>query len=253
LVTDGPRNGIPAIHWLADTTRSGTDLSPRGGKPPGGYRHIGTTWRTGTRARDEPARVRRRGGGSTRGGRASDQARERGGARGESVRGHGGARTGSSVRRRGLVRWGQVRAAPVQQGRKEGRGSPKRSVETLAPHSDPLTSGGGRMSLRRCARGGYLSQGSNRLWAQVPVVVFMGVPWGWAPPGGGTRRSSRGARGKGISSRGACAAFKLRGLGGASFLRATRKRRSSRGARWTRQTGRQDGRGWGSPGTEARR
>jgi len=51
-------------------------------------------------------------GGSTRGGRASDQARERGGAREESVRGHGGARTGRCLRRRGLARWGQVQAAP---------------------------------------------------------------------------------------------------------------------------------------------
>jgi len=89
-----------------------------------------------------------------------------------------------------------VRAAPVQEGRKEGRGSPKRSVETLASHSDQRTSGGGRTSLRRCARGGYFSQASNRLWAQVPVVIFTGVFWGWAPPGGGDAAvGSLGARG----------------------------------------------------------
>jgi len=108
---------------------------------------------------------------STWGGRASDQAPERGGACGESVRGYGGARTGSCVRRRGLARWGQVRAAPIYQGRDEGQGSLTRSLETLAFHFDQLTSEGGRTSLRRCARGGYLSEGYNK-----DVVVIFQVP-----------------------------------------------------------------------------
>jgi len=49
------------IGWLTRHDRVGFEPLG-GGKPPGGCRHDGTTWRTGTRARDEPARVRRRGG-----------------------------------------------------------------------------------------------------------------------------------------------------------------------------------------------
>ena len=102
----------PRRIWLADTTWNG--FGPPGVLEEdrrGGCRHVDATWCMSTRGGHAPssgATAR----GSTRGGRASKLARERGGARGESVRGHGGARTKSCVRRRGLARWGLVRAAP---------------------------------------------------------------------------------------------------------------------------------------------
>ena len=37
----------------------------------------------------------------------------------------------------------------------------------MASHSDQLTSGGRRTSFRRCARGGYFFQGSNRVDGEV--------------------------------------------------------------------------------------
>ena len=45
--------------------------------------------------------------------------------------------------------------------REARRGSPTRSVETLASHYHQLTSEGRSFPSRRCARGGYLSWGSN--------------------------------------------------------------------------------------------
>ena len=97
------------------------------------------------------------------------------------------------MRRRALARWGPVRAAPGYEGREEGRGSPTLSAETLASHSDQLTSGGGPTSLRRCARGGYFSQGSNiidlksaYLNAPMDVDVYVQQPEGFEEGPAGT-------------------------------------------------------------------